>query len=70
VALGDLRLAQGRLDAAQAAYRDALATIDRVADNLTDTSLRETLLSSPHVEHIRHLLRDAERQGASPAQVQ
>jgi tetratricopeptide (TPR) repeat protein len=70
VALGDLRQAQGRLDAAQAAYRDALATIDSVANHLTDTSLRETLLSSPHVERIRHLLREAERRGASPAQVQ
>jgi len=52
-ALGDLRKAQGRLDDARQAYRDAFAVIERVAAGLSDESLRETFLSSDHVQDIR-----------------
>ncbi len=52
-ALGDLRQAQGRADDARQAYRDALAVIDNVAAGLEDESLRETFLSSEHVQEIR-----------------
>jgi tetratricopeptide (TPR) repeat protein len=52
-ALGDLRKAQGRPDDARHAYRDALAVIDDVAAALTDESLRETFLTSNHVQGIR-----------------
>jgi tetratricopeptide (TPR) repeat protein len=52
-ALGDLRRAQGRLDDARKAYRDALAVIDGVAAGLSDESLRETFLTSDHVQTIR-----------------
>ncbi len=55
VALGDLRKAQGRGDEGHQTYRDALAVIDGVAAGLTDASLRDTFLNSPHVEHIRQL---------------
>jgi tetratricopeptide (TPR) repeat protein len=53
VALGDLRLAQGRPQDAREAYRCALAIIDRVAAALTDASLRATFLTSAHVQQIR-----------------
>jgi len=53
VALGDLRKAQGRPQEALAAYREALTVIDSVAAGLTDESLRDSFLSSPHVEGIR-----------------
>ena len=52
-AIGALRLAQGRPDEARAAYRDALSVIDDVAAKLEDESLRETFLSSEHVQSIR-----------------
>lgn len=52
-ALGDLRQAQGKPDDARQAYRDALAVIDGVAAGLTDESLRETFLSSDHVQTLR-----------------
>jgi tetratricopeptide (TPR) repeat protein len=52
-ALGNLRKAQGRLDDARQAYRDAFAVIERVAAGLSDESLRETFLSSDHVQDIR-----------------
>jgi tetratricopeptide (TPR) repeat protein len=52
-ALGDLRQAQGRLDDACQAYRDALAVIDGMAAGLSDESLGETFLSSDHVQGIR-----------------
>jgi tetratricopeptide (TPR) repeat protein len=52
-ALRDLRRAQGRLDDARQAYRDALAVIERVAAGLSDESLREPFLSSEHVQGIR-----------------
>jgi len=52
-ALGDLRQAQGKADDARQAYRDALAVIERVAAGLSDESLRETFLSSDHVQNIR-----------------
>ena len=52
-ALSDLRKAQGRSDEARQAYRDALSVIESVAAALTDESLRETFLSSDHVQGIR-----------------
>lgn len=52
-ALGDLRKAQGQIDAGRKAYRAALTVIDGVADDLTDESLRETFLNSDHVQGIR-----------------
>jgi class 3 adenylate cyclase/tetratricopeptide (TPR) repeat protein len=51
--LGDLRRVQGRADEARQAYRDALAVIEGVAASLSDESLRETFLSSEHVQGIR-----------------
>jgi class 3 adenylate cyclase/tetratricopeptide (TPR) repeat protein len=55
VALGDLRTAQGRTDEAQASYRAALAVIEGVAAGLEDAELRETFLSSAHVQQVRRL---------------
>src|SRR5207302_9332675 len=52
-ACGDLRRAQGKAQDAHEAYQAALAIIDRVAAALTDASLRETFLTSAHVQHIR-----------------
>ncbi|MCH8345893.1 MAG: AAA family ATPase [Chloroflexi bacterium] len=52
-ALGDLRQAQDRPDDARKAYRDALAVIEGVAGGLEDESLRETFLTSEHVQGIR-----------------
>jgi len=52
-ALGDLRQAQGQTDDARHAYRDALSVIDGVAAGLEDESLKETFLSSNHVQDIR-----------------
>jgi tetratricopeptide (TPR) repeat protein/DNA-binding XRE family transcriptional regulator len=52
-ARGDLRRAQGRAQDARTAYHAALAIIDSVAASLTDASLRETFLTSAHVQHIR-----------------
>jgi tetratricopeptide (TPR) repeat protein len=54
VALGDVRQAQGRDQEAQAAYHAALAVIGRVATALSDTTLRDTFLTSAQVQHIRH----------------
>ncbi len=53
VALGDLRKAQGEPDQARKAYREAYSVIETVAEGLTDESLRETFLSSEHVQAIR-----------------
>ena len=53
VALGDLRKAQGQEKEATAAYREAVAVIERVATDLDDEKLRDTFLSSPHVQAIR-----------------
>ena len=53
VALGDLCQAQGQTEDARKAYGDALAVIDGVAADLTDVSLKETLLNSDHVQEIR-----------------
>jgi tetratricopeptide (TPR) repeat protein len=53
VALGDLRKAQGRAEDAKAAFGEALAVIEAVAGDIADEALRETFLSSPHVEAIR-----------------
>jgi hypothetical protein len=50
-----LRQVQGRAQDAREAYRCALAIIDRVVAALTDASLRQTFLTSPHVQHIRRL---------------
>ena len=52
-ALGDLRQAQSQPDDARQAYRDALSVIDGVAAALEDDSLRETFLTSEHVQGIR-----------------
>jgi tetratricopeptide (TPR) repeat protein len=53
VARGDLRKAQARSEEAKAAYGEALAVVETVAANLEDEKLRDTFLSSPHVESIR-----------------
>jgi transcriptional regulator with XRE-family HTH domain/tetratricopeptide (TPR) repeat protein len=53
VARGDLRRAQDRLLDARAEYRAALAVVDGVAAALTEASLRETFLTSAHVQYIR-----------------
>ena len=52
-ALGELRRAQERPEDARQAYRDALSVIEGVAAGLTDESLRETFLTSDHVQGIR-----------------
>ncbi|HTG46278.1 MAG TPA: adenylate/guanylate cyclase domain-containing protein [Actinomycetota bacterium] len=52
-ALGDLRDAQGRVDEARAARREAIDVIDRVAANLADPGIRDTFLRSPQVTAIR-----------------
>ncbi|MAE28203.1 MAG: hypothetical protein CMJ87_04360 [Planctomycetes bacterium] len=52
-ALGTLRQAQGQREEARQAYREALAVIDRVAAGLTDEQLRETFITSDHVQGIR-----------------
>jgi tetratricopeptide (TPR) repeat protein/transcriptional regulator with XRE-family HTH domain len=57
VTLGDLRLAQGRPQDARQSYHAALAIIDGVAAALTDAALRETFLTSAHVQHIRQMAR-------------
>ena len=54
-ALGDLRLAQGQVEAGRKAYQDALAVIDGVAASLTDKSLRKTFLNSDPVKSIRQM---------------
>jgi class 3 adenylate cyclase/tetratricopeptide (TPR) repeat protein len=51
--VGDLRKTQRRGNDARQAYRDALAVIEGVATGLSDESLRETFLSSDHVQGIR-----------------
>jgi tetratricopeptide (TPR) repeat protein/transcriptional regulator with XRE-family HTH domain len=51
--IGELRQAQGQLAASRQAYQEATAIIDNVATGLRDRSLRETFLSSAHVQHIR-----------------
>ena len=53
VALGDLRKAQGRAKDAVEVYGDALTIIDQVAADLDNERLRDTFLSSPHVQAIR-----------------
>jgi tetratricopeptide (TPR) repeat protein/DNA-binding XRE family transcriptional regulator len=55
VAWADLCRAHGRAQDAHAAYLSALNCIDGVAATLTDASLRETFLSSTHVQRIRWL---------------
>jgi tetratricopeptide (TPR) repeat protein/transcriptional regulator with XRE-family HTH domain len=51
--VGELRQAQGRLAASRQAYHEATSIIDSVAAGLHDKSLRDTFLSSLHVQHIR-----------------
>ena len=53
VVLGDLRKAQERSKEAVEVYGEALTIIDRVAADLDDEKLRDTFLSSPHVQAIR-----------------
>lgn len=52
-AYGDLRRAQGKLDEARLAYREALSVIESMAAGLDDEALRETFLQSAHVRVIR-----------------
>jgi tetratricopeptide (TPR) repeat protein len=52
-ALADLRKAQAKANDARQAYRDALTVIERLAAGLSDESLKETFLSSDHVQGIR-----------------
>ncbi len=52
VTIAQLGRAQGRPDDVTAAYRAALAVIDGVAASLADTALRQTFLTSPHVQSI------------------
>ncbi len=52
-AIGDLRRAQGRDDEARQSFSIALHVIDTVALGLEDAVLRETFLTSPHVQSIR-----------------
>ena len=53
VALGELHKAQGRPGEARQCSRDALSVIEGVAAGLEDESLRQTFLSSDHVQGIR-----------------
>jgi tetratricopeptide (TPR) repeat protein len=53
VVLGDLRKAQERSKEAFEVYGEALTIIDRVAADLDDEKLRDTFLSSPHIQAIR-----------------
>ncbi len=52
-ALGQLRAAEGRTDAARADYREALSVVDAVGASLGDPSLRRTYLQSQEVQNIR-----------------
>jgi class 3 adenylate cyclase/tetratricopeptide (TPR) repeat protein len=52
--LGDLLQAQRRPDDARQAYSDAVSVIEEVASGLKDKSLRDTFMSSHHVQEIRH----------------
>ncbi len=52
-ALGELRLLQGRDGDSREEFHAAMNVIENVAKGLDDASLRETFLSSPHVEGIR-----------------
>jgi hypothetical protein len=53
VAAGDLRTKQGRVDEADALYREANATIDAVASALRDDAVRDTFLRSKSISEIR-----------------
>ncbi|UCG79883.1 MAG: tetratricopeptide repeat protein, partial [Desulfobacterales bacterium] len=50
---GDLCEAQGQPDDAWQTYRDALAVIEKVAAGLKNKSLRETFITSKHVQEVR-----------------
>ena len=52
-ALGDLGQAQGKPDKAHRFYSKALTVIETVAANLSNQSLRDTLLNSAQVQEIR-----------------
>jgi tetratricopeptide (TPR) repeat protein/transcriptional regulator with XRE-family HTH domain len=56
VAIGDLRQAQHDHYAARSAYDEAVAVVENVAVQLRDTRLRQTFLTSPHVQHIKQLI--------------
>jgi len=60
VALGELRRAQGRDVEAKQSFHEAMLVIDGVAEKLEDASLKQTFLSSPHVESIRETAGAAE----------
>ena len=51
--LGRLRSAQGRADDARAAFSEAVAVIEDVAEALTDDELREIFLHAPEVQALR-----------------
>ena len=52
-ALGDLRKIQGRLTDANHAYNSALAVIQKVASDLQDPFLKESLINSPLAKELR-----------------
>ncbi len=52
-ALARLHWAQGRAEDADAVTREAVEVVERVAANLADADLRETLLASPQVTALR-----------------
>lgn len=54
VAIGELRLAQGRVDEARQSFVQALDEIDAVARGLDDDVLRDAFLRSAHVQAIRN----------------
>jgi class 3 adenylate cyclase len=62
-AVGDLRWAQGRIEDARRAYRDAVSVAQAVAGALTDERLRTRFLSSAAVDQLRQV---ADTAGAFP----
>jgi hypothetical protein len=56
-ALGDLRRASRRADAAKEAYAGALAVLQQVATSLSDDELREGLLKSATVRRLQERVR-------------
>jgi tetratricopeptide (TPR) repeat protein len=54
-AIAELRQVEQHPAKAQRAYRQALAVVGGVASRVLDTRLRETFLSSPHIQRILQL---------------